>query len=761
MNTKYVRCQPWRTGINAVGGYQRAAMLVSVIVFSMSAALAFSRVGEPVVANAAESFTFGVAGDFGYNTTAGNSVFRLVGKLKPQFFIGNGDFAYFNSSTKTEKQWCDLVKSNINAGAGLASTDSFGQTYPFVLISGGHDDGYDHPLDGVIDEFVADDCLPRSQIETSLGVTMQLSTNPSIGSGNYAKEFYFDYPKTAPLARFIFTSPKQTYQYPPGSGPKLLYDYSAGTVHYNWLQNTIRQARAAGIKWVIVSDHENYISSGIKGDEIGSDYFNLLVREKVDLILQGHDHNYQRSKQLALSSSCASIQVTGYNSSCVVSGSNSLTKGRGAVLIINGMGGKGTYALSDSYGGPGQDQYFAARQNTDFGFPLVTVSDTQLALNWKSASGSYTDSMTISESGQTAPTPTPTPTPTPSVTSTPKPSPTASPTPTPTVTPTPCASLPVNTGSVTLNVAVPEDGIYHVWTRMWSTGISANSYWLQIDNGCGIKVGDSASIINNSWQWIDYKNGDTTSLIALPLKFGSHTLKLIGGESGVKVDQIILDNTGCVPIGLGTNCLTVPTPTPSATPIPTVVVTPTATPTPTPTATPTPTPTSQTTITPTPTPAPSVTPTIVQLKPIADTYVTYRHKSTNYGSSSSLHIDGSPYELTYLKFDLRQLARGDIRSAKLRMRIVNESQHQQHIKDVVNTSWKESEMTYSNRPVLGETIASFVGGSSGRWREVDISEFIELHLGTIISLGLDTRHDNGLDIASRESSYPPVLKIEY
>ena len=78
-----------------------------------------------------------------------------------------------------------------------------------------------------------------------------------------------------------------------------LYDYSVGTTHYNWVSNTIDSARATGIKWVIVGMHKNCISMGRMTCQIGPDIFNLLVSKKVDLILQGHDHNYQRSKQLA------------------------------------------------------------------------------------------------------------------------------------------------------------------------------------------------------------------------------------------------------------------------------------------------------------------------------------------------------------------------------------------------------------------------------------------------------------------------------
>ena len=72
---------------------------------------------------------------------------------------------------------------------------------------------------------------------------------------------------------------------------------------------------------------------------------NLLIEKKVDLVLQGHDHDYQRSKQLSLSASCPAISANKFNPECVAhdGADNSYTQDKGAVFVIAGMYGAGAF----------------------------------------------------------------------------------------------------------------------------------------------------------------------------------------------------------------------------------------------------------------------------------------------------------------------------------------------------------------------------------------------------------------------------------
>ncbi|MEX0621419.1 MAG: Ig-like domain-containing protein [Candidatus Woykebacteria bacterium] len=110
--------------------------------------------------------------------------------------------------------------------------------------------------------------------------------------------------------------------------------------------------------------------------------------------------------------------------------------------------------------------------------------------------------------------------------------------------------LPTNTGSVSMPFNVTESGTYTVWTRVFAPNASSDSYWLQIDNLPGIKVGDGA-ISFGSWQWINHKNGGLTNKIEVDLTSGTHTLKIIGREAGTRIDKVLITNkTGFVPSGI-------------------------------------------------------------------------------------------------------------------------------------------------------------------------------------------------------------------
>jgi hypothetical protein len=181
------------------------------------------------------------------------------------------------------------------------------------------------------------------------------------------------------------------------------YDYSRGTPHYRWLVNAIDGARAAGIRWVIVGMARNCITAGEKHCEIGPDTFNLLVDKRVDLILQGHEHGYERSKQLALGPACPEVTRNGYNAACVVDdgADGAYAKGAGPVIVVSGTLG---IALRPMRARDPEASYFVtlmgSNMNPTHGFVKFTVSDTGLGAEFvRGAGGTFADAFTISETG--------------------------------------------------------------------------------------------------------------------------------------------------------------------------------------------------------------------------------------------------------------------------------------------------------------------------------------------------------------------------
>lgn len=125
-----------------------------------------------------------------------------------------------------------------------------------------------------------------------------------------------------------------------------------------------------------------------------------------------------------------------------------------------------------------------------------------------------------------------------------------------------CAALPTDYGSATQAVNVTTAGTYRVWSRMMAPDTNNNSYYLEIDDTtCGVAVGGGA-MTANTWNWVDYRDGNTASKVNVTLSAGTHTLRYVGREASVKLDRVLLlSDTACVPTGMGDNCTTVATDT--------------------------------------------------------------------------------------------------------------------------------------------------------------------------------------------------------
>ena len=268
--------------------------------------VARAEVTAPPAPPAPTSFSFSGAGDMGYSPEAA-AVIKGIAAAGVDFSLHFGDMAY--DQIYPESAWCDFIKDPRNG---------VGPDFPYEVVAGGHDlgagPGPAAQYRTLIDNYTA--CMPDHLNST----------------GVYGKEYYFDHPGGAPLLRVIMISPSITM--PDGTN----YDYTAGTAHYQWLSGAIDSARAAGIRWVAVGMARDCLSAGEKDCEVGADLFNLLVDKRVDLILEGHEHGYERSRQLATSPSCPAIPLNAVNSACFGDDGTSTTyvKGKGPIVVVSG-----------------------------------------------------------------------------------------------------------------------------------------------------------------------------------------------------------------------------------------------------------------------------------------------------------------------------------------------------------------------------------------------------------------------------------------
>jgi hypothetical protein len=447
----------------------------------------------PVVTATPGSFSFAVAGDLGGGSAATASL-QALGGSGADFFLGIGDMSY--DDIKPESAWCSYVQQHVGA------------TYPFELLVGNHEEQPSGP-NGFIDNFAA--CLPDH-----LGV-----------NGLYAHQYYFDYPPAAPLARFILIDP-DLYR------GATVQQYCTGgeTENCDWLKARIDEAKSQGL-WTIVGMHKNCLTIGQKSCEIGADLLNMLIERKVDLVLQGHDHGYQRSKQLGLGASCPAVKARAYNPACVVDGGadGSYRRGAGLVFVISASFGRSAYAVNPTDPEAGYMATWMDTGERSNGFLQLTVTKDAIDGQYVNTRGPFTDHITISTTA-VPPTPTPEITPTPGGTVPPTQTPVA------TVTPEPCPAPSGDMGVATLNVDFPAVGNYYIWSRMLAANSAQGAFWMQIDDTCALRVvGGQAG--SDGWEWVNDQDGESGSPMQEQIAAGAHVVRLYGIDAGVKVDKLL------------------------------------------------------------------------------------------------------------------------------------------------------------------------------------------------------------------------------
>ena len=299
---------------------------------------------------------FTAVGDFAATGNTGG-VLDAIDNVDSDFTLALGDLSY--GAAGGEQTWCDYV------------TDRVGEGYPFELISGNHES---NGLNGNINDFSS--CLPN-QLPGAVGT--------------YGRQYYVDVPADNPIARFIMISPSLGFP-----GPTT-YNYPAGSARYQWTAQAIDSARTAQIPWVVVGMHKPCITVAKYTCDPGSDLFNMLISKKVDLILAGHEHTYQRSKQLAHGTGCTTLVPGTYDADCVQDSDNALTQGAGSVAMVVGTGGNSLYDVNAA---DTESDYFATtsglNRNPTWGALDVVATDDSLQASFiRGAGGTLTDSFTI------------------------------------------------------------------------------------------------------------------------------------------------------------------------------------------------------------------------------------------------------------------------------------------------------------------------------------------------------------------------------
>lgn len=101
---------------------------------------------------------------------------------------------------------------------------------------------------------------------------------------------------------------------------------------------------------------------------------------------------------------------------------------------------------------------------------------------------------------------------------------------------------------------LPKTGLYTVWTRMQIPDTAHSRYQLEINGQTCYEVG-SASLPTNLWAWVSYQGDNINDKVIYDFANNSgNSARLIGLDTGVKIDRIMLLQNGCLPEGTGDNC---------------------------------------------------------------------------------------------------------------------------------------------------------------------------------------------------------------
>ncbi|MDQ0824556.1 hypothetical protein QFZ60_000729 [Arthrobacter sp. B2I5] len=295
---------------------------------------------------------FTAAGDAGMEDGA-LAVLDKIRELGPDFNIQLGDLSYTHAP---EQEFCDMVTSKL------------GSELPYELVAGNHES---NGADGHISNFIK--CLPN-KLE---GL-----------EGEYGKQWYVDIPRDDPLMRLIVVSPGIDFD-------EDELDYSEGSKRWHWTKEAVEGAHAAAIPWTVVGMHTLCFSMGHYGCEAGHELTELLLSKKVDLVLTGHEHIYQRTHQLAIGRDCPGSMLL--REMCVVDIDDSLSKGKGTVFATVGVGGKSIRPVRNR---DPEKPYFAtwsgSNRDPAFGTLNVTLTRSRMDVQFVAAEGyTFRDAFTI------------------------------------------------------------------------------------------------------------------------------------------------------------------------------------------------------------------------------------------------------------------------------------------------------------------------------------------------------------------------------
>ena len=298
-----------------------------------------------IVSNYASAFNAGVAGDWGCNSNADATVNRIKSFHTPERVFALGDYSYMTTSDTSTPAKCWLDK--------ISSIKSITR-----IAIGNHDDDSNEAF---------------STYMSSFGLS---------------KTYYT---MTFSNMRVIVMDTDHD-------------SYSSGSSQYNFVISELQKAsQDPNIRWIVVYLHKPFYTSpnscsssgctntGSVATDLRNIYQAKFDQYGVDVVLQGHVHNYQRTFPLKYDPGSPSSPIK------ACSNTNNYGDCQGEIYVIVGTGGVGTHPLSDK-------SSFVASQRNGFGALDLNIenSGNTLAGRFYSNDGVQRDFFKITKSTSSA-----------------------------------------------------------------------------------------------------------------------------------------------------------------------------------------------------------------------------------------------------------------------------------------------------------------------------------------------------------------------
>lgn len=262
-----------------------------------------------------EDFTFVALGDHGTSEMSRKNIECMV-KENPAFGLVLGDLSYANGKQPVWDEWFQLI-------------EPFTRAFPLMTALGNHE--------------------------------------------NEGKELNDEANRySAYLSRFAMPAPETRYQFDYAGARFVSFnsdDYQ-NVEQLQWFEKTLKEARSVGNgrrpvpRWLIVFQHHPLYSSNVRRlNNMGliNTVRKLFDDYKVDLVLAGHNHNYERTYPLR------DIHPT-------TSEKSQYRQGEGVIFVTSGGGGKSLYDFT-----PEQPAFTACREKVSH-YLRVKVSASALTV---------------------------------------------------------------------------------------------------------------------------------------------------------------------------------------------------------------------------------------------------------------------------------------------------------------------------------------------------------------------------------------------